>query len=176
MAWWRFSRAPDFVIGTGASPKGNAEADRPYLRRWWLLPRNRLFNIYLHHFLRSDDDRALHDHPWPNVSILLTGSYVEVLPATPARPNGALLTTRLRQRFAVVARGPRAAHRVSLLRDEMGRERPVWTLFITGPKVRDWGFWCPRGWVPWQRFTDPANYGEVGPGCDAEPVDGGRAP
>ena len=61
-------RPPDRIIG-GASD--------PYLRRWFIIPRNRWFNIYLHQFLRSDDDRALHDHPWVNLSILLTGRYME---------------------------------------------------------------------------------------------------
>src|SRR5580704_9904819 len=61
-------RPPDFIIG------GN---EFPYMRRWWVIPRNRIFNIYLHHFLRSDDDRALHDHPSWNVSILLKGEYTE---------------------------------------------------------------------------------------------------
>lgn len=36
--------------------------ERPYLLRWFIIPRNRFFNIYLHKFLRSDDDRALLDH------------------------------------------------------------------------------------------------------------------
>jgi hypothetical protein len=40
-------RPPDYIIG--------GEAD-PYLRRWWVIPRNRFFNIYLHHFVRSDDE------------------------------------------------------------------------------------------------------------------------
>lgn len=166
MAWWRFSRAPDFVIGG---------ADRPYLRRWWLIPRNRFFNVYLHHFLRSDDDRALHDHPWVNVSIVLSGSYVEVMPTQDDDPGGwrTFMLTRLRQRGSMVLRRPSAAHRVSLLRDELGFERPCWSLFITGPKIREWGFWCPRGWVHWQAFTKPGSYGEVGPGCDAEPSKGG---
>ena len=61
-------KAPDLVVG---SPK------RPYMHRWWLIPRNPVFNVYLHRFLRSDDDRALHDHPWPSLSILLHGSYRE---------------------------------------------------------------------------------------------------
>jgi hypothetical protein len=42
-------RAPDQVIGG---------RERPYMLRWYLIPRNRFCNIYLHHFLRSDDDRA----------------------------------------------------------------------------------------------------------------------
>ena len=48
-------RAPDFVIGG---------SDNPYLLRWFLIPRNPVFNVYLHKFMRSDDDRALHTHPW----------------------------------------------------------------------------------------------------------------
>ena len=44
--WW----LSDLVVG------GDAD---PYLRRWWLIPRNRIFNVYLHHFMRSDDDRVL---------------------------------------------------------------------------------------------------------------------
>ena len=52
---WARNREPDFIIG------GH---EAPYLRRHWLIPRNRFFNIYVHEFLRSDDDRALHDHPW----------------------------------------------------------------------------------------------------------------
>ena len=58
-------RTPDLVIGGW---------DDPYLLRWWLIPRNRWFNVYLHLFLRSDDDRALHDHPWFNLSFLLEGA------------------------------------------------------------------------------------------------------
>jgi hypothetical protein len=49
----------------------------PALRRHLLIPRNPIFNVYLHHFLRSDDDRALHDHPWINLSLLLDGCYLE---------------------------------------------------------------------------------------------------
>ncbi len=67
---WR--RDPDFVIGT---------ADDPYLRRWWLIPRNPVFNLYVHHFLRSDDDRALHDHPWPSVSVILAAAISSMSPA-----------------------------------------------------------------------------------------------
>src|SRR6202451_4200464 len=53
---------------------------RPYLYRWYVLPRNDWLNIYLHKFLRDDDDRALHDHPWQILSIILKGGYIEHLP------------------------------------------------------------------------------------------------
>jgi len=133
-------RAPDFVIG----PPTN-----PYLLRWWVIPRNRWFNIYLHNILRNDDDRALHDHPWWNVSIVLTGVLREVL------PTGA----RILQRFAVVGRRATAAHRLEVLHG------PVWTLFITGPVIRTWGFHCPKRWVPWREFVAADNPGETGRGC-----------
>ena len=153
-------RAPDFMVGAD-SPGG------AYLRRWWLIPRNPVFNIYLHQFLRDDDDRALHDHPWPWVSFLLGGSYIE---HTIAR--GGIHHRQTRHPGSLKVSGPRRAHRIELLPfTSVSGESfllPCWTIFITGPRLRGWGFHCPeRGWVPWQRFTAEGKPGEVGPGCDA---------
>lgn len=151
-----FHRPPDFIVGT--------EAD-PYLRRWWLIPRNRYFNIYLHQFLRDDEDRALHDHPWNWCSILIMGAYIEVSDA------GALL----RMAPGVLFSRAERAHRIELLNkdmpfvdllDEKNPREPAWTIFITGPVFRNWGFHCPQGWIPWERFTKPGAKGEIGPGCN----------
>lgn len=140
------SRDPDFLIGG---------KEDPYMRRWWVIPRNKVFNIYLHHFLRSDDDRALHDHPWVNLSILLYGSYVEHTIAA-----GGVESAVRYEEGAMKARLASAAHRVELT------EGPCWSLFITGPVVREWGFHCPRGWRPWKQFVDERDTGSVGRGCD----------
>lgn len=118
-------RPPDLVIGFD------------YLRRWHLVPHSRWCNIYLHNIRHSDDDRALHDHPWANISIILRGSYRE------HTPHG----TFLRSRWSVIFRRATARHRLLL---EDGCD--VWTLFITGPKIREWGFWCPQGFVPWYNY------------------------
>jgi hypothetical protein len=145
----REKRMPDFVIG------GH---ERPYLLRWWVIPRNKFFNVYLHQFLRSDDDRALHDHPWLfNCSILLEGEYIEHLPNRNWR---VLMAGQWKFRWGG------APHRVELFRKVVGREAPCATLFITGPVVREWGFHCPRGWVPWQRFVATRDKGDVGAGCE----------
>ena len=64
-------REPDFTIGP---------LDNPYMRRWFVVPRNEFSNLYLHEILRSDDDRALHDHPWPSRSFIIDGGYFEHLP------------------------------------------------------------------------------------------------
>lgn len=131
-------RAPDFVIGDD------------YLRRWWLVPRNEQCNVYLHEIRRSDDDRALHDHPWANSSYVIAGCYLE------HTPEGAFLRTA----GQVVTRTAETLHRLELLPGK----RAV-SLFITGPKVREWGFACPQGWRHWRIFTDPENPGQPGKGC-----------
>lgn len=142
-------REPDFVIGG---------YDRPYMNRWFVIPRNRFFNIYLHQFMRSDDDRALHDHPWANCSILLDGTYTEhTIAAGGINRREVLRAGSIRFRWS-----GRIAHRVEL------HEGPCWSLFLTGPRYRSWGFHCPeQGWIHWEQFTAPDDKGAIGPGCDA---------
>jgi hypothetical protein len=143
-------RPPDFVIGP---------AEHPYLLRWWIIPRNRFFNIYLHKMLRDDDDRALHDHPWLNLSIILRGGYKEI---TRGKDGG--LVAKIRRAGAFVLRMPTCAHRLELIRLRGGYNYS-WSLFITGPVVRTWGFHCPKGWVPWREFVDERDTGQIGRGC-----------
>lgn len=142
-------RPPDVVIG------GH---ERPYLRRWWVIPRNRFLNVYLHEFLRSDDDRALHDHPWANCSFLLRGRYMEhTIAEGGVHHRRVLVAGDVRLRLSGTF-----AHRIELI------DGPCWTLFITGPRYRQWGFHCPdQGWVHWQRFTAADDPGDIGKGCDA---------
>lgn len=139
----RIRRPPDRIIGS---------IDDPYLLRWHLIPRNQWFNIYLHKFMRPDDDRALHSHPWRwNCSVILTRGYVEHMPSGKRR----------RAVGSLVFRRGEAWHRVELDRG------PCWTLFLTGDIVREWGFACPKGFVHWREFTRPnTNGNEVGKGCD----------
>jgi hypothetical protein len=140
-------RPPDFIVGG---------TDRPYLHRWHVIPRNRLFNIYFHNFLRSDDDRALHDHPFVNLSIILDGCYVEHT----AHDQELLLEGQVKFRSS-----GKFAHRIEL------RFGVCWTLFITGPRYRNWGFNCVdslgyQKWVPWQEFVDDQDRGLIGRGCE----------
>lgn len=142
------SRPPDFVIGG---------RERPYLLRWWLLPRNPILNVYLHVFKRSDDDRALHDHPWASCSVLLFGEYTEhTIAAGGIHRREVLRAGQVRVRWS-----GRLAHRVEL------HNGSCMTLFITGPRYRQWGFHCPdRGWVHWRDFVGNDDIGAVGRGCD----------
>ena len=119
-----------------------------YLVRRFVIPRNRICNIYLHTFLQSDDDRAMHDHPWWSVSFLLSGKLIEHYWPSSVRK------IRL---FVPVFRRSTHVHRLELV------GKTATTLFITGPKIRSWGFWCPDPdpethvgyrWVHWQKYHD----------------------
>lgn len=111
-----------------------------YLIRRYLLPRNKVFNIYLHQFLGSDDDRALHDHPWYSFSIVLKGTLIEHLPDGSSEVIGA---------GRITFRAPTYLHRI-----ELPQGTTAWTIFVTGPVLRNWGFVCPTGWVAWKDYRE----------------------
>jgi len=133
------SREPNLYIGAHTDENGTRVGT--YLERWYVIPRNPVFNIYLHRFLRSDVDFALHDHPWSNLSILLLGSYIE------HTKTGQQLLCSGDLRFRPSGT---FAHRVALINDQ-----PCVTLFITGPRYRTWGFHCKSGWKSWKTMKDP---------------------
>ena len=133
---------PDFFVG---------QPDDHQLQRWFIVPRNTESNVYLHRFLRSDDNRALHDHPWANRSWILSGEYVEVMRGSSVTRHEGELTWW---------RPATLAHRVELV------SGPVVTLFFTGPVTREWGFHCPGGWRHWREFVEELPGGNhIGRGC-----------
>lgn len=67
---------------------------------------------------------------------------------------------------SVAFRPATSRHRVELLKDAAGNSVPCWTIVVTGRKVREWGFWCPRGFVPWHQFVDHTDTGNTGRGCE----------
>lgn len=141
------SRNPDFIIG---------DPSDPYVERWYVIPRNPVFNIYLHHFLHSDEDEALHDHPWFNLSVLLEGAYIEE-----TIKAGGVHRRNYKQPGSFQFRTPWRAHRVELLSG-----LPCWSLFFTGPVIRRWGFHCKNGWRYWKDFVSRRTGGNKrGKGC-----------
>jgi len=102
---------------------------RLYLERFHVVD-SQPYSVRFHRW-HSSDDGAPHDHPWSNVTTVLAGELVEYTPAgrTELGPG------------AVVRRTAAAPHRIELVSDE------AWTLFVTGPAVRRWGFHTAQGWV-----------------------------
>lgn len=92
----------------------------------------RWFNVYAHHFSRGDLDPCLHDHPWRFVTLILAGGYTEILANGERwRPPGTLLYRSATHRHRVVT------------------TRPAWSVVVTGPRIRRWGFFGARGWRAW---------------------------
>jgi hypothetical protein len=114
-----------------------------------------------------DDDDILHDHPYVSLSLVLTDGLSEYYQDSP--PNGEKVVRVIAQ-GALVYRSSRFAHQLIV-------NRQAWTLFLTGPRIKEWGFWCPRGWKPWQQYVsakqDPSVRGNgvgsgtsgIGVGC-----------
>jgi len=124
--------------------------NEPYLERYYLFLKDRgehfPFNVFLHRFLKSDID-DLHDHPWPFATLILKGGYYEWTPQFGA--DG--------KKIGEIARwcGPgsfRWAPANSYHRIELDPTVECWTLFMPGPKQRDWGFMVKNQWVQWEQY------------------------
>lgn len=113
-------------------PLGMAEC--PYAYRWVI--NFGLFSIRLHHFLRSDDKRYFHDHAWWFITLVLKGSYTDV------SPDGEDVLTAGSIRY----RKAEHPHYVKVA------DGGCWTILITGPMSRKWGFWVNG------RFKRPLKY------------------
>lgn len=140
MSGWR---EPDLII----APDGS-----PYLYRWHIIPRNTKANVYFHIQVADDPARPLHDHPWDNTSVILSGGYDELITDAPGLEH--LGSAYAPERYSrgigdVIHRLGATAHRLILPSDV----RYTMTLFTTGPKYREWGFWYPDGWKPYHEVT-----------------------
>ena len=144
----------------------NAQGE-PYLIRYFLwkpewvrylgLDPRKCGRIYLHHILQSDHDRALHDHPWPFISFILRGGYVEYADSRDVREKKKAWqwTYLLREQwdrdkpFQLFRRfNPGAVlYRPAHWRHRLEVSKPAWTLVFIGPVQRRWGFWT--SWNKW---------------------------
>lgn len=119
---------------------------RPYLFRLRIV-QTPLFGIFLHDIFEPDGDRDPHNHPWAFVSIVLRGSYTEVLYPRPERSK-AYRKTQTWRRWSIHRMGMDSAHRI--VRAEPGLK----TLILTGPRRSGWGFFTPEGYVRWQDYVE----------------------
>ena len=123
--------------------------NEPYLERYYLFLKERdrfPFNVFLHKFLKSDPD-DVHDHPWPYTTIILRGGYWEWIPIfdSVGRKTGEIQHWRGPGHF-------RTCSATSYHRIELDPNITAWTLFMPGPKQREWGFLVKNKWVQWQEY------------------------
>lgn len=128
-------RPPDLVIA--------GDNGEPYLYRWHVIPRNEKANVYAHVQVASDPARPLHDHPWDNCSHILAGGYFEQITFWPGDAKFNAMTWK-RQAGEVISRKACHAHRLIMPENV----EYTMTLFTTGPKIQDWGFWIDGKKIP----------------------------
>jgi hypothetical protein len=177
-------RKPDLIIG----PRHDPQTVRWHIFVW------RGWQLSLHKWLRSDSDRAPHDHKADNLSIILNAGYWETIRTRewweyPERIGGGpydpkafelagwkhygdgefyrdVDRTYFRWPLVPYFRKAETPHRVTLPSDG----KPVYTLWLRWPARRRWGYWCPKGWVDADDYNSTADYyaagiSEVGNGC-----------
>ncbi len=151
---WIVYRAKRLIVRSLLTPYDHLDG---YMERYWIVPNRRpsvgtgcgpvkftkrplawilqKFDIAIraHRILKSDLDRAYHDHPWHFLSIIVEGGYTEVTPIIDA--SGLYIgDKRTEYRTGdILFRKDKQLHRLELA-------APVWTLFITGPWRQHWGF------------------------------------
>lgn len=104
---------------------------------------NLSYRVTLHRTLRSDFADALHDHPWDWGSHLLEGGYLE------HTPEG--------QFWREPSQGWRWRKAEDFHRLELVPERnpgQTWSLFVMGPRKKEWGFQTKLGWAAWWDFLN----------------------
>lgn len=96
---------------------------QPYMERWVI--NFGLFSIRLHHWFCSDDHRNKHDHSWNFITIVLKGGYTDI--TEDGKEEMPVGTIRFRPANHI--------HTTNVWPDG------CWTIVITGPIIRQWGFW-----------------------------------
>lgn len=118
---------------------------REFLKRWRLV-QTPWFSVFIHRMQVPDPGFDLHDHPWAFLSVVLVGGYQEIKAAT--RRTWAQ-HKRHRGRWSVGGIRLDECHRVASL-----DRTPTWTLIVTGPTRRRWGFDVGGEWQDWEHEYD----------------------
>ena len=121
--------------------------DENYLDRYYLIPKNRVFNVYKHVFFGSDAP-VFHNHPWYSFGIILDGEYIE------HTPTG----SHVRKKGDVAFRKPTTLHWIEI-------DKPVQTLFITGPNIHKWGFLCDGTIIDHEIYIESRGTDRLASGC-----------
>lgn len=125
-----------------------------YMNRWWFfngdvkegIPQYRwLPRFRIHHILREDEDRPLHDHPADFRTWVLKGYYVH---ETEKLEQGVW-----KSHFSIYEAGD--SYKLKFGEFHSIRHVSnggVWTLFMLGPSKGVWGFKVDGKKVPWREY------------------------
>ncbi len=149
-----------------------------YMQRWWIVPyrhecalkwyRNPFgwllqqfdIAIRIHEIHKSDNARAVHDHPWYYITVILKGGYVEI--TSERQADGTYLENRKMYTAGdILFRKAEYRHRLEMIDYDLhtwlehGEPEVTTTLFITFKKTNDWGFFPkPNKFIPYKKYLE----------------------
>lgn len=118
-----------------------------YLWRWHVAGNRSGRGIYLHHFIKGDNDPDPHSHPWGFTTLVLAGGYVDECWKKDA--DGRVVHDRYQtcKPGRLYCRRASHIHRVLLPEGKTG-----WTLVFRGKRFCDWGFYVGDRFVHWKEY------------------------
>jgi hypothetical protein len=125
-----------FLIREIISKKGEL-----HFQRYRLLA-TPFLNIYVHRLCKSDREKHMHDHPWSFITLILWRGYMEYMESYPEGIS--------RKWLHIVYHKAEEVHKFKLL-DET---KSTWTLVITGPRRREWGYKVGSDWFDNQTYRE----------------------
>lgn len=172
VSWWLIRRAQR----TPYTPIMSRDGTDLYMQRWWLFnpygkdadgeptpaPLPWLPSVRIHHIIRPDVDRHLHDHPWNARTIVLSGWYVEERPVSAcdasdiANHGGFLKPADDGVRIELYRNRGYTGRLLFGEYHRISRVSPggVYTMFITWRKRGTWGFLVDGKKVPWREYIN----------------------
>lgn len=153
-SWGPLRVARHWKLGplTWAQPLGDPTC--PYNYRW-VLDLGKLGSVRVHHWVRSDDKRAKHDHPSDFVTLVISGGYVDRSALAISTEDDVELINGLERMGRWSLRHRKATHIHTVDVDPGG----CWTLLYFWPPSRTWGFWSrPKSGIGRTRWFRAAKW------------------
>lgn len=92
--------------------------------------------VYIHHYLRADPDRGLHDHPWSwAIALPIAGGYFEER-LSGITSDGLNVKVRWRRPGIPYWLTGHDFHKI----EGFASNTSSWSIFIRGPDTKRWGF------------------------------------
>ena len=106
------------------------------------------FAVCVHWLNHHDPEPFLHDHPVSFLSIILRGGYTEERADITAKHwTRVKRVERHHDWFNFIRASKDDPHTITYVRPG------TVTLCFMGPKVREWGYHTPDGWVHWKKYN-----------------------
>lgn len=124
------------------------------LHRWTLLDTTR-GRLWVHHFMPDTEDRDPHDHPRSFVTFVVAGGYTDISYLPTWSASGFVERISRCRRGSIHFRHAEHMHRTKTGPDG------AWTIVLTGPDVREWGFLKHGIWWPMRRYIDSFGHNSI---------------